>query len=154
HTIMSAMTCLFPDRESLSLEGLLERCPSGLVSAAEPFAPDAVAFCDAVSKYMLELPSSAGPQWAALGFFFRAAAITKMAQEVAGLERRESVLRAPRGLVFHVTPGNVDTQFLYSWLLSVLAGNANVVRVSSRLPEAAKEVCRALGELANASDFS
>jgi hypothetical protein len=38
----------------------------------------------------------------------------------------------PRGFVFHVPPGNVDTIFVYSWLLSALAGNRNVIRMSSR----------------------
>ncbi|MFC6804089.1 acyl-CoA reductase [Deinococcus caeni] len=40
----------------------------------------------------------------------------------------------PRGLVFHVPPANVDTIFIYSWLMSVLAGNRNVIRLSSREP--------------------
>jgi hypothetical protein len=132
---------LFPNQESLSLEALLDRCSSGFAGSAEPFAPDAVAFCDALSKRMLA--ANLGSQWTALGFFFREAAVKKMRQELDG-----NVLRAPRGLVFHVTPGNVDTQFLYSWLLSVLAGNSNVVRVSSRLPEAAKDVCRMLAAIA------
>lgn len=145
---MSQIVSLFPAPEPLSLEALVERCGAG--ATAEPFADDAVAFCDALSKQMLRLPSSAGSQWAALGFFFREAAVKKMKAELVELEGR-GALRAPRGLVFHVTPGNVDTQFLYSWLLSLLVGNTNVVRVSSRLPEGARDVCRALGELA--TDF-
>lgn len=136
------ITSLFPTPDTLSLDALVARCTSS--STAEPFADDSIAFCDALSKRMLRMP---GPQWAALGFFFREAALKKMKSELAALESAD-VLRAPRGLVFHVTPGNVDTQFLYSWLFSLLAGNTNVVRVSSRLPEAAKEACRALGEMA------
>lgn len=146
---MTQITALFPAPEPLSLEALLE--PSR--ATAEPFAEDAVAFCDALSKHMLRMPSAAGPQWAALGFFFREAAVKKMRGELAELEE-QGALRAPRGLVFHVTPGNVDTQFLYSWLLSLLVGNRNIVRVSSRLPDAARDVCRSLGELALAADFA
>jgi hypothetical protein len=37
-----------------------------------------------------------------------------------------------RGTALHFAPGNVDTIFLYSALLSVLAGNPTLVRVSSR----------------------
>jgi hypothetical protein len=136
---------LFPTSEALDLDRLVARCKTDAV--AEPFADDSIAFCDALSKRMLRMP---GPQWTALGFFFREAAVKKMRDELLELETR-GAMRAPRGLVFHVTPGNVDTQFLYSWLFSLLVGNANVVRVSSRLPEAAKEACRSLGELA--TDF-
>ena len=35
-------------------------------------------------------------------------------------------------IAFHVTPANVDTLFVYSWVLSLLVGNANIVRLSSR----------------------
>ena len=51
--------------------------------------------------------------------------------------RRADALRFPRGLVFHVPPANVDTIFVYSWALSALAGNSNVVRISSRSAGAA-----------------
>jgi len=53
-----------------------------------------------------------------------------------------------------VTPGNVETQFLYSWLLSVLAGNANIVRISSKLEPAALEVLHRLGERIQVSAFA
>lgn len=137
------ISTLFPTRETLSLEALVARCTKASSSLAEPFAEDSIAFCDALSKRMLKM---SGPQWTALGFFFRESAVKKLRDELGELETRGAI-RAPRGLVFHVTPGNVDTQFLYSWLFSLLVGNANVVRVSSRLPEEAKQACIALGEL-------
>ena len=37
----------------------------------------------------------------------------------------------PRGLALHITPANVDTMFLYSFAVSLLAGNLNVVRDSA-----------------------
>jgi len=40
-------------------------------------------------------------------------------------------IASPRGFVFHIAPSNVDSIFVYSWVLSMLAGNLNVVRVSS-----------------------
>lgn len=36
------------------------------------------------------------------------------------------------GTVVHFTPANVDTMFIYSWVCSLLTGNKNIVRVSSR----------------------
>lgn len=63
-------------------------------------------------------------------------------------------LRFPRGLVFHVPPANVDTIFVYSWALSALAGNHNVVRVSSRSAGAAEAVLDALNAALSEVDSS
>ncbi len=41
-------------------------------------------------------------------------------------------MRVPRGTVFHIPPANVDTIFMYSWVLSMLMGNRNIVRLSRR----------------------
>ncbi|MGC7100301.1 acyl-CoA reductase [Amycolatopsis lurida] len=82
------------------------------------------------------------PELASLGFFLRKGEIRKALGRLASDD--ESALRFPRGLVFHVPPANVDTIFVYSWALSALAGNHNVVRVSSRSAGAAEEVLIAL----------
>ncbi len=34
--------------------------------------------------------------------------------------------------MFHIAPSNVDTIFVYSWMLSLLAGNRNIIRISSK----------------------
>lgn len=80
------------------------------------------------------------PELASLGFFLRRGEITKV---LASLSRPDA-LRFPRGLVFHVPPANVDTIFVYSWALSALAGNRNVVRISPRSAGAAETVVDAL----------
>ncbi len=83
------------------------------------------------------------PELASLGFFLRRGEIAKAVSRVAD---QPGQLRFPRGLVFHVPPANVDTIFVYSWALSALAGNANVVRISSRSAGAATAVLDALNE--------
>ena len=104
---------------------------------ARPFADDAVAFAESVSALLAPL----GGPWTAASFFFRRAAVEKMRADL-------SPHRIARGNVFHVTPGNVPTQFLYSWLLSVLCGNTNVVRVSSKLGEDVRGVIQRIESLA------
>lgn len=42
-------------------------------------------------------------------------------------------LRIGRGILFHIAPSNVPINFGYSLVAGLLAGNANVVRVSSKL---------------------
>ena len=81
------------------------------------------------------------PELASLGFFLRRGEIAKA---LANARTAEDALRFPRGLVFHVPPANVDTIFVYSWALSALAGNPNVVRISSRSAGAASTVLQEL----------
>ncbi|MGC4808099.1 acyl-CoA reductase [Micromonospora sp. DT233] len=83
------------------------------------------------------------PELASLGFFLRRGEIARTLARVADEPDR---LHFPRGLVLHVPPANVDTIFVYSWALSALAGNANVVRISSRSAGAADAVLDALGD--------
>jgi hypothetical protein len=47
----------------------------------------------------------------------------------------EQCVARPRGLVFHLPPQNVETVFLYSWVISFLCGNANLVRLPTELGE-------------------
>ncbi|MET7751467.1 acyl-CoA reductase [Micromonospora sp. NPDC005367] len=83
------------------------------------------------------------PELGSLGFFLRRAEINKL---LARVSDEPGQLRFPRGTVFHVPPANVDTIFVYSWALSALAGNANVVRISSRSAGAADAVLDALND--------
>ncbi|MBB5958855.1 hypothetical protein FHS29_005464 [Saccharothrix tamanrassetensis] len=88
------------------------------------------------------------PELASLGFFLRRGEIAK----VLAAPEKAGVLRFPRGLVFHVPPANVDTIFVYSWALSALAGNRNVVRISPRSAGAASAVVDALNEALASAD--
>ena len=78
------------------------------------------------------------PELGLLGFFLRPA---ELHRAVASM-RRDDAMVFPRGNVFHVPPANVDTIFVYSWALSALAGNHNVVRISERSATAADTVRR------------
>jgi hypothetical protein len=80
---------------------------------------------------MSDPEARAFPELQALGFWMRKAAVMQMKREFEALQSRDCVL-VPRGLVFHIPPGNVDTIFLYSWALSFLTGNGNVIRLSSK----------------------
>jgi hypothetical protein len=81
------------------------------------------------------------PELGSLGFFLRPA---ELARAVTHMQRTDDALVFPRGNVFHIPPANVDTIFVYSWALSALAGNHNVVRISERSATAADTVLEAL----------
>ena len=113
----------------------------------EPFADDILDLCHAFASRLMNDPvARVHPELMALGFFMRKTETIRMKREFETAARPD-VLRVPQGLVFHVPPGNVDTIFMYSWLLSVLAGNANVVRLSSRGSLVVDHLCRLLDEL-------
>jgi hypothetical protein len=108
---------------------------------AAPFAPERLALVDAVRKAILAHPvARSRPEMVALAYWARAASLAKLAETLDGHTR------VARGAVLHIAPGNVDTMFLYSALLSVLAGNVNIVRVSGRESGALELLLQLLNE--------
>ena len=96
--------------------------------AVEPFSAVAIDVLTGLSRCLLSRKDV--PQFSALGYWLRPAAINRLKESFfAGINGNQLV--APRGLAFHLPPTNVDTLFVYSWALSLLAGNANVVRLPS-----------------------
>lgn len=138
----------FPAGPEVTADELLD----GLAGAERLRVGDerVVDFLTAFARRLLK-PSMARrfPELASLGFFLRRGEIERALATVA---TGEGVLRFPRGLVFHVPPANVDTIFVYSWALSALAGNPNVVRISERSAGAAEAVLEALNDTLAESD--
>ncbi len=100
----------------------------------EPFSPARRSTLAELSRRILHDPAlRADPASVALGYWLRRAQVDRLAAE---FERRQEAapdtVFVPAGRVFHVAPGNVDTVFVYSWALSYLCGNQNVVRVSGQ----------------------
>lgn len=50
-------------------------------------------------------------------------------------------LRTGLGLVFHITPSNVPTNFAYSLLFGLLTGNSNIIKVPSKKFEQISIIC-------------
>lgn len=94
----------------------------------QPFDQEVVAFTQALSKRFLRIREL--PEVVALGYWLRKANIKEM-QTAFEQYTVQKMIRA-RGTVFHMAPSNVDTIFVYSWMLSLLAGNRNVIRISSK----------------------
>ncbi|KQR73925.1 gamma-glutamyl phosphate reductase [Burkholderia sp. Leaf177] len=88
------------------------------------------------------------PELGALGAYLRRGHLTA---ELARINTTDRQLRFPRGLIFHVAPGNADTVFVYSWALAALTGNCNVVRLSARGGEAARVILDVLVQTLEAS---
>lgn len=95
-----------------------------------PFSQQNTSFIDELSTSLLrDQELKQYPEIVSLGFWLRKGNINKLKSEF--LISNSGQYALPRGLAFHVSPANVDTMFVYSWILSLLVGNTNIVRVPS-----------------------
>jgi hypothetical protein len=112
-----------------------------------PFDPAVLACTADLSRRLRRHPEvRAHPAIGALAWWIRPAGIAVLQRHWEHLCDVPGIVRVPRGVVFHVPPTNVDTMFVYSWLLSALSGNANVVRLSGAAAEAPGPLLATLAE--------
>jgi hypothetical protein len=119
---------LLPQQRAIDLDELRSLLASG--AAAEPFHPSIVdASVDLSQRIFHDAEARAYPELLALAYWMRKAEMVRLSAQFRSLQLDQRVL-TPRGLVFHLPPRNVDTIFVYSWLLAALTGNRNVIRLS------------------------
>jgi hypothetical protein len=117
------------------------QCLASLLAepCGEPFAADVTAFFADLSRRLFQLAEArVFPEIQALAYFLRNASLQRLASEF----HSKPGSRAPRGTVFHVPPGNVETIFCYCWALSALVGNRDVIRLSPRRSGVTDLICR------------
>lgn len=129
-----------PAIESVSLEAGLDRIVAS--PSLQPFSAHVIEFCADFSRAIFKDPEAlAYPELQALAFWMRKTELLRL-RDTFHASRRADALLVPQGIAFHVPPANVDTIFIYSWLLSVLAGNRNIVRLSHRVSPQTEILCR------------
>ena len=100
-------------------------------------------FLDDLSKELRQDASAKRfPDIMTFAFWCRRGNIIRLKQEYPFLHNRVG-----RGMVFHIAPSNVPINFAYTLVFGLLAGNANVVRVSKKSYEQVNIVCRVMGGL-------
>ena len=96
--------------------------------ADEPFSESVIAYLNALSAALLkDRDCRLYPDVVTFAFFCRKANLLKLKDEFA-----DDSLRLGRGVLFHIAPGNVPVNFGYTFVAGLLAGNNNIVRVSSK----------------------
>jgi hypothetical protein len=96
----------------------------------KPFDEISIQFLSKLSQMILKHKGIKHyPELVALAYWLRKSNISAIINQFQK-NTSKSELIVPGGLAFHIAPSNVDTIFLYSWALSLLAGNLNVVRIS------------------------
>lgn len=139
--------------EQLAEQDFLDRIGSGNVSIDSPFCDRRVEALNDIANKLMRSPLSAGaPQVLALGFWLRKSAVKQVQRDL--LPQLPDCYCVPRGLAFHLPPANVDTLFAYSWALSFLAGNKNVVRLPSSLNPVAEHLVQTIIEVLEEQDLA
>ncbi|BCY10577.1 acyl-CoA reductase [Actinoplanes sp. L3-i22] len=134
---------LLPVAAVIGVPDLLRDLREARVEA--PFSAEAMDFCAHFAQ-RLRREARGLPEAQALAFWLRGTGIRRLAADFAELSD-DTCLLVPRGTVLHIPPANVDTIFMYSWLLSTLAGNRNVVRLSDRAGEQTTLIVDVLADL-------
>ena len=95
-----------------------------------PFDEAFFEFGESLSRDLRRGALGSQPAVAALAFWIRPSSLRRLGASWRHENTASGVLRRPRGVVFHLPPTNVDTLFVYSWLLSAAVGNGNIIRLS------------------------
>ena len=108
-----------------------------------PFDPRAIHFLSDLSAEILGSPETRRLEAAAaFGFWCRRPRLETLANRHAS-----PLPRLGRGLIFHLAPSNVPAMFAYTMSLGLLAGNANLVRLSSRRAAEEAPLVAAMGRV-------
>lgn len=91
------------------------------------FSDEVCVFLDDLSKSILSFPQSRMyPDLISFAFWIRKSNIQRLKETYSARSDRIG-----RGLCFHIAPSNIPINFAFSLAFSLLAGNANVVRLPS-----------------------
>jgi len=97
---------------------------------AQPFDKEALDFLNEISRQAFLSPEiKKYPELSALSYWVRKSSISAIIKDFK-IRILDGEVVVPRGVVFHIAPSNVDSIFMYSWALSLVVGNINIVRVS------------------------
>jgi hypothetical protein len=115
-----------------------------------PFDPVVCEFLQELSNFAIQVGrSNQYSDVVAFGYWCRNANIQKLKTK---FERH--YLRMGLGLVFHITPNNVPVNFAFSYVFSLLAGNANIVRLPTREFAQIDLICTAIQSVLRDSKFN
>ena len=117
------------------------------------FTPYDTLLCEFFDNLSSELLSSkeakAYPDIIAFAFWCRKANISKLKRDF-----EDGKARLGLGLVFHITPSNMPVNFAFSFAFGLISGNANIVRVPSRMFPQIDIICNAINRLFEHDKYS
>lgn len=115
-----------------------------LETIIEPFNRDVIKFLNELSKKIDgEKNLKKYPDLKALSFFCREKNILNLKQKY----KNQNLVRYGLGLLFHITPANIPTNFAYSLIFGLVTGNSNVVKVPSKEFEEINIICKCISSV-------
>lgn len=116
------------------------------IAPMEPFAENVTDFLEELSRiFMTDKRCRLYPDIVTLGFWLRKSSVNGLKKRY--LKEDSSNIRTGRGTVFHIAPSNVPVNFAYSLFTGLLGGNANIVRVPSKLFPQVELICDIIKEV-------
>jgi hypothetical protein len=124
------LSCFIPEPAARRLEDVVNQLQDA--KPLPPFDNLAVRFVSQLSSLILNNRAMRShPELMAVAHWFRRSHTLEL--EATFIQSTAPAIPLAKGIVFHVAPANMDLVFVYSWLLSLLCGNINVVRISRRM---------------------
>ncbi|WP_295362525.1 acyl-CoA reductase [uncultured Succinivibrio sp.] len=116
----------------------------------KPFDSVVTQFCESLSGILMASPlSKEFPDVFTFGFWLRKSSVANLRKRFLNSDK----LVLGRGTVFHIAPSNVPVNYAYSLFSSLLCGNVNVVRVSSKRFPQVDIINHAINELVKTDKF-
>ena len=110
----------------------------------EPFNPQILNFLNDLSISLANNFNDKNyPDLRALSFFCRKNNILSLKKK----HHDKESTRFGLGLLFHITPSNIPTNFAYSLIFGLITGNSNIVKVPSKKFEEINIICKALNKI-------
>lgn len=114
-----------------------------------PYNPTVCEFLDIFSKELNKNTSKFYPDLKSLSFWCRKKNIDRLKKNFFSNE-----IRTGKGLIFHIAPSNVPTNFMYSLIFGLLTGNSNIVKVPSKNFVQVKIICDLIRNLLKKGKFN
>lgn len=115
----------------------------------EVFSDDTISFLSEISVTLLKDPSVKNfPDVISFAFYIRNSNLRLMKRDYY-----ENSIRIGRGVVFHITPGNVPVNFAFSFFAGIITGNSNVIRVPSKPFKQVELIIQAINKVLKQSRF-
>ena len=116
----------------------------------EPYGDLVCKFVSTLSRELINHKESINyPDIKTLGFWCRKQNLNNLKEKF-----KDGNVRLGVGLVFHITPSNVPTNFAYSLLFCLLTGNSNIVKVPSKKFYQIDIICSEIKKILNKKFFS
>ena len=111
--------------------------------AVEPFNNEVCSFIADLSKNLDGNPKSKlFPDIKTLAFWCRKNNLLNLRKNFLTKE-----IRLGLGLIFHITPSNIPTNFAYSLIFGLITGNSNIVKVPSKKFDQINIICSSINKI-------